>query len=201
MDWEKKTIETYDNSAERLAEYFRGVGARTQDIEQAISLRSADGEINAVEIGCGDGRDAKEIIPRVSHYIGVDPSMGLLDIARQSLPEAKFVLGDALSFNYPEGTDIVFAFASLLHVPKADMPKVLAKISHSLKTGGILYISLKERAQYEAEPKLDEYGERMFYYYNPTLIKLLADNSLVPVLEDHQQIGHTDWFTLALKKI
>lgn len=200
MDWAKKTIDTYDNSAERLTEYFRGVGARTHDIERAIGLRATKGAISVVEIGCGDGRDAKEIIPRVNHYIGVDPSKGLLNIARQSLPEAKFILGDALSFNYPDDIDIVFAFASLLHVPKSDMPQVLTKISQALTPDGILYLSLKERAQYEEEPKNDEYGERMFYYYNPKLIKQLVGKSLTPVMEDHQQIGHTGWFTLALKK-
>ena len=137
---------------------------------------------------------------RVSWYEGIDPSEGLLTIARQKVPGATFTKADALSYDYPENIDVIYAFASLLHVNRTDMPKVFEKIDHSLRSGGIAYISLKERSEYTEEVKVDTYGERMFYYYNPDVLKHLAGTAFTSVFEARQRLGETDWFTVALKK-
>lgn len=200
MDWNTQTIKTYDESAKELAEYFKGIGARVSDIELGLKLANASSDAKVVEIGCGDGRDAEEIVKRVAWYEGYDPSEGLLDIARQRLPDASFVKADALSYQYPENLDVVYAFASLLHVDQENLKIALVKIAAALRKDGIAFISLKERLAYEEEAKEDQYGRRMFYYYNPALIQELAGDSFVVAHEDHQTIGHTDWFTLALRK-
>lgn len=200
MDWNAKTVSTYDSSASELAEYFKGIGARVDDIKLGIQLCGSKDNIRVVEIGCGDGRDAAEIAPRVSAYVGVDPSEGLLEIARKRLPDATFVKADALSYVYPENTDVIYAFASLLHINKSDMKQALEKASKCLRSGGIYYISLKERDDYTEEAQSDQYGERMFYYYSPSIIRDLSSQWFDVVHEEHQQIGHTAWFTIALKK-
>lgn len=201
MNWNDQTIKTYDDSAEELAGYFKGFGARTEDIERGLQLAGA-GANNAqvVEIGCGDGRDAEEIVRRTAWYEGFDPSQGLLDIARKRLPETSFIQADALTYDYPEKLDVIYAFASLLHVNRTDMTTALSNAATALKDGGILYLSLKERPSYQEEAKNDQYGSRMFYYYNPAAIQEVMHDSLKIVYEDHQTIGHTDWFTLALQK-
>lgn len=200
MNWNSKTIETYDKSADALAEYFKGVGPRTDDIELALKLAEATKPARVVEIGCGDGRDAAEIMKRVGWYEGFDPSTGLLKIARQSLPQASFVQADALTYSYPNDLDVIYAFASLLHINKTDLEVVFKKAAKVLRKGGIFYISLKERDVYTEEVKKDEYGERMFYYYNPVVMKELAGDEFSTVHEAHRKIGKTDWFTIALKK-
>lgn len=200
MNWDDKTIETYDASAKELAEYFRGIGSRIDDIELGLKLASAT-DARVMEIGCGDGRDAAEIVKRVAWYEGCDPSKGLLAIARHKLPEASFVEADALSYEYPSNLDVIYAFASLLHVNRNDMPAVFAKAATALRTGGVFYISLKERATYTEEVKKDQYGERMFYLYTAPLIKELAGDAFRTVHEDHHRHGNTDWFTIAFKKI
>ncbi len=200
MDWNAKTISTYDSSASKLADYFKGIGARIDDIKLGIQLCGSKDSIHVVEIGCGDGRDAAEIVSRVSTYVGVDPSEGLLEIARKRLPDATFVKADALSYVYPENTDVIYAFASLLHINKSDMKLALEKASKCLRSGGIYYISLKERDEYTEEVKNDQYGERMFYYYSAAIIRDLSAPWFDVVHKEHQQIGHTAWFTIALKK-
>lgn len=200
MDWNAKTVNTYDSSANELAKYFKGIGARIDDIELGIRLCVSKDKPRVIEIGCGDGRDAAEIIPRVSSYVGVDPSEGLLEIARKRLPSATFIKADALSYVYPENTDVIYAFASLLHINKSDMKLALEKASKCLRSGGIYYISLKERDEYTEEVKNDQYGERMFYYYSPAIIRDLSAQWFDVVHQEHQQIGHTAWFTIALKK-
>jgi SAM-dependent methyltransferase len=202
MNWDEKTIETYDVSAVELAKYFKGIGPRTEDIELALKLAKAvHGSARIVEIGCGDGRDAMEIVKQVSWYEGFDPSEGLLRLARDRLSQFSFVQASALTYSYPTDLDVIYAFASLLHVSKTDLEEVFQKASNALRKGGIFYISLKERSSYTEETKKDEHGERMFYYYNSLLIRKLAGNKFVSVHEAHQKIGKTNWFTIALERI
>ena len=198
MDWQKLTIKTYDDSAPALAEYFKGIGSRVKDIE--IGLQKSPARDKVVEIGCGDGRDAVEIVKRVTYYEGFDPSIEMLKIARKKVPKGSFVLADALSYQYPGKLDIVYAFASLLHSPKDEIKQIFERVWQALKPAGIFYISLKEKPSYKKEIKRDQFGQRLFYYYNPDIIKDLAGPKYVSVYEDQQVMGHTKWFTIALAK-
>jgi len=200
MDWNTETVKTYDNSAQELADYFSTIGVRTDDIELALKLAAADKNARVVEIGCGDGRDAQETVKHVGLYEGYDPSEGLLQIARKQVPEGSFVKADALTYDYPSDLDVIYAFASLLHVNKTDMKMALAKAATGLRKGGILFVSLKERPAYEEVVKEDKYGKRMFYYYNAALIKELASEWFTPVSENHYEIARGPWFKLALQK-
>jgi|SRR5680860_458915 len=201
MDWHKQNIKVYDNSASELAERFNGIGSRIEDIERALKLANQNTGAKVVEIGCGDGRDAVEIIKRATTYQGFDPSAGLLDIARYRVPEASFVLSDTYTYEYPDNLDVIYAFASLLHVNRNDLRVVFNKAHKSLRHDGIFYISLKERDSYGEETKTDIYGVRMFYYYNPEIIKQMANKKFTVVYEEHYLKGKTNWFTIALKKI
>lgn len=196
------TIQTYDRSAAGLSKYFQGIGPRIDDMNCALQLAGcAVGQGSVVEIGCGDGRDAAEIYRLVEKYVGFDPSIGLLEIARKNLPQINFILSDALSFSYPENLDLVIAFASLLHVDAQEFSSVLQKVHKALKAGGIFFISLKERPEYQMESRIDEFGERIFYYYNPKVITDSAEGLFTTVYEDHKIIGKTPWLIIALKKI
>jgi SAM-dependent methyltransferase len=200
MGLDQETIATYDVSAVEMAEKFKGIGSRASDVSRAFELVGAPDNESVIEIGCGDGRDACEIVKYTDNYIGIDPSVGLLELARNRRLGATFVQADALSFNYPTEVDIVFAFASLLHVSKGDLRQVFAKIQTSLRHAGIAYISLKERTEYTSEIQSDEFGQRLFYYYTVPDVQEAAGSGFQTVYEDHQHIGKTDWFTLALQK-
>lgn len=153
-----------------------------------------------MEIGCGDGRDAKEIVKRADWYLGFDISVKLIKLAREHVSEAEFVVADAAKFDYPQDLDIIFAFASLLHLDKEETRTVLRKAHDALKPGGIFYISLKYRPEYQKEIKKDRFGERLFYFYNPELISELAGNGYEMVKTWNETIGHTEWFELALRR-
>jgi hypothetical protein len=62
---DRTTIATYDNSAQELAAYFAGIGSRLDIIQEALQLAGKPHEAKVVEVGCGDGRDAEDIIPLV----------------------------------------------------------------------------------------------------------------------------------------
>ena len=69
MDKKTQTINTYDNSAEALAKKFDERGARILDIEETLSFIKTDNP-HVFEIGCGNGRDALEILKRTNNYLG-----------------------------------------------------------------------------------------------------------------------------------
>src|SRR3990167_9930931 len=89
-NWKQATIDTYNKSARELAEYFRGIGSRSGDVQYAIKLAGNPNQPKIIEIGCGDGRDAKEIARWTNDYIGFDISKELIKIARQYVPKAHF---------------------------------------------------------------------------------------------------------------
>jgi trans-aconitate methyltransferase len=136
----------------------------------------------------------------VAWYQGFDPSVGMLTVAKKTAPQASFVLADGLTYAYPSNLDVVYAFASLLHVDKTDFASICQKVKSALRPNGIFYISLKESHKYSEEVKKDIHGERMFYYYTPSFVQALSGKNFAIVYEDHQTIGQTNWFTLALKK-
>lgn len=199
-DLRRATIDTYDRSAQELAEYFRGIGSRVSDIDKAFELVGNPKSAQVVEIGCGDGRDAEEIVKRTPHYLGFDISKGLIDLARQHVPEADFKVADAAEFTFPKNLDIVFAFASLLHLDKDALRQVCFQVQTALKAGGVFYISLKYAPEYREYVKRDAYGIRLFYLYNPDLIRDLAGEGFRAVHLSQELKGNTDWFEIALQK-
>jgi SAM-dependent methyltransferase len=199
-DIRQQTIDTYNESAQQLADYFSGIGPRTGDIDKAFEL-TGNTKGRVFEIGCGDGRDAAEIIKKADWYQGLDVSRELLRIAQARLPKTSFIEADAATFDYPKNLDIVFAFASLLHLDKDEVTDVLRRIHNSLNPGGIFYISLKYRDTYQSEIKTDKFGTRLFYFYNPQSIKKLANNLYETVYENRDLKGQTEWFQVALRKV
>ncbi len=199
-DWQAVTTQTYDDSATALAEYFKGIGPRTIYIDLAFKLIGDMPQAKVVEIGCGDGRDAAAIVTKTDNYVGFDPSRGMIALARKRLPKVSFEISDALSFDYPDNTDIIFAFSSLLHIPIEDLKKVIEKVSRSLRSGGLLYITLKESDTYEERVKEDQFGSRVFYYYSTEDIIAASNNHFDKVIEIHETIGHTKWLELGLRR-
>ncbi len=197
-----ETLRTYNRSAKELSEYFRGIGPRKKYIERALELAGKeDGSADALELGCGDGRDAVEIIKHCRSYTGIDYSSGLIKLAKELLPSADFRVVDMQNFDYPyRSYDVVFAFASVLHIDKESLKLLFNKVARSLKAGGIFYISTKYASHYKENWKEDVHGRRLFYFYNENLIKNLSKEYFDMVFDDREIQGKTEWIEVALEK-
>lgn len=139
----------------------------------------------------------------VRTYLGTDYSNELLKIAQsRNLKNATFQCADMRSFDFNshKPVDIIFAFASLLHLSKSEIAQVFSDSTTAIKSGGIWYISLKYGESYRKEIKEDEYGSRLFYFYTPDEVALVAGDAFTEVYRDFQTVGSTKWFTLALRK-
>lgn len=198
MDRKAETVATYNRSASGLAGKFNGWGARVEDIETAFALVSGQ-DPNVLEIGCGNGRDAAEITRRTSRYLGLDISEGLLRIAREQVPDGHFELADIEAYALPDGLDLVFAFASLIHVPRESLRGILARLLAALNPGGVVRISMKRADAYRELTKEDEFGNRTYYLYSAGDIRDLARGFEVLACEEVAVRGQ-DWLEVTLRK-
>jgi predicted TPR repeat methyltransferase len=199
MNKKEETVKTYNKSAVALAKKFSTIGRRIDDIKRGLSYINEKNP-NVLEIGCGNGRDAKEILDLTDTYTGVDISEGMIKIAREHIPKGNFIVADIETFDFPKNIDIIFAFASLLHLDKESIKKVLLKGHSSLNKNGIFYISIKWD-RYQEKIQNDEFGQRVFYYYTEEDMRGLAlDTNYKIIYEDRQLLRGVDWLTIVLKK-
>lgn len=201
MDSYEETRETYNRSAYALTERYVSAGARSKHIDAIFEFAGNPVNPFVLEIGCGNGRDAQEFLKRTNHYIGIDYSDGMLSVARELLPDAQFIHADASEFNYPEGLDIVCAFASVLHLDKDRLTTVFDKVHKSLNSSGLFYISTKTKPQYSTEIKEDEYGKRHYYFYSSSDIHELAKDKFEVAEEHYEEFFNSEWLEIALRKI
>lgn len=97
-----------------------------------------------LDIGCGTGLPtARQLTDAGLRVTGIDISEGMLQLARRNVPEATFLLRDAMEVT-DSGFDAAVAFFSLLMLRRADIPGTLAGLRTALKPGGYLLLSMVE---------------------------------------------------------
>ena len=198
MSLKQETVNTYNISAEGLAKKFDAIGPRVKDIDYVFSHCEKENP-TVLEIGCGNGRDAREICKRTNKYLGIDISVELLKIARYDLPNIDFQYADVEEYMFPKNIDIVFAFASLIHVPRESFQKILQNIFSSLSENGLLFISLKYSDHYQEVTKTDEFGTRTYWYYSQEDIVEIAKQFLLESVTI-QNVQDQLWMDVLLRK-
>jgi SAM-dependent methyltransferase len=89
-----------------------------------------------LEVGCGEGRVARDLSERGFDVTGLDPSATLIAAAREADPQADYVLGVAESLPFEDGSfEVVVAYNSLMDVD--EMPEAVAEIGRVLASGGV----------------------------------------------------------------
>lgn len=196
MDPKEQTIRTYDERAHDWAAKFVNLGARIEEIERALSFLPSRENIRALELGCGYGREGSEIAKRVAEYVGIDASKEFVAMAKERYPQLNVSVADMEEYEFPK-VDVIFAFASLLHVQPTEVKKIFQKAHASLSNKGIFSITLQEG---EGETLRDEpLGKRMFYLYTPEKIQELAEN-FEEVYLHHYELNGKKWFEIVLGK-
>jgi SAM-dependent methyltransferase len=90
-----------------------------------------------LEVGCGEGRVARDLVARGHAVTALDPSPTLLHAAAQADPAGRYVEGVAEALPFEDGAfDLVVAYNSLMDV--ADMPAAVREAARVLAPGGRL---------------------------------------------------------------
>jgi 2-polyprenyl-3-methyl-5-hydroxy-6-metoxy-1,4-benzoquinol methylase len=115
-----------------------------------------------LDAGCGSGRDSQAFLDRGYRVTAFDASPELARLASRHTGQEVLVMRFE-EIHWQRTFDGIWACASLLHVPAARLPGVMARLAGALKPGGTLYASFKH-GQGEREHKgrrftdLDEGG-------------------------------------------
>ena len=105
-------------------------------------LRLLPRDAHILDAGCGSGRDAAAFLARGYRVTAIDASPAMVHSAKRHGIDARVVTFQRMTFN--EEFDGIWACASVLHVPHAEVPEVLRRFARALKPHGVLYVSVKE---------------------------------------------------------
>jgi SAM-dependent methyltransferase len=90
-----------------------------------------------LEVGCGEGRVARDLSAAGHRVTAVDLTPALLELARQADPGGTYVRADAAALPFRAGAfDLVVAYNSLMDVD--DMPAAVLELARVLAPGGRL---------------------------------------------------------------
>lgn len=134
------TLGNYNDVAEGFRE-----GTRDHDVSQNIDalLRNIRGvaPFQILDFGCGPGRDLRTFTALGHAAVGLDGSQRFAEMARAD-SGCEVLQQNFLELDLPsEQFDGIFANASLFHVPRQELPRVLGQLCAALKPGGVLFSS------------------------------------------------------------
>ena len=150
---------TLDHYQARAVAFWEGT--RNHDVEQNIAalLRhiQAAPPCKILDFGCGPGRDLKTFAQRGHRVIGLEGAPALAKMARVH-SGCEVWQQDFLGLDLPAAHfDGIFANASLFHVPRQELPRVLRQLHTTLKAGGVLFSS-NPRGNNEESINGERYG-------------------------------------------
>lgn len=134
-----ETIAYYD--AHAMEFYAGSVGADMRPLYAPfLALIPERGHI--LDAGCGSGRDSRYFLEQGYEVTAFDASARMVELSSRLLnrPVLRLPFQD-LAFQ--EAFEGIWACASLLHVPRAEMDSILPKLAAALKAGGVLFASFK----------------------------------------------------------
>jgi len=99
-------------------------------------------QAHILDLGCGSGRDAKAFLDAGYRVTAIDGSPGCCQLASDYIGQ-EVLCQTFEKLDCYQAFDGVWACASLLHVPYAQLTGIFAKIVRALKPGGYLYTSFK----------------------------------------------------------
>lgn len=134
-----QTLDFYnENASEFVADTFYADMSKTADRFLRLLPKGAA----ILDLGCGSGRDSLYFLERGYKVTAVDGSEELCRLASENtgLKVRHMYFSELEDRDMYEG---VWASASILHVPRPELPDVMTRIWRALREGGILFCSFK----------------------------------------------------------
>jgi len=183
-DITQRTLEHYGERAQAFWQGTRDHDVR-QNIEALLSHIEGGPPFTILDFGCGPGRDLAAFAALGHRAIGLEGVAEFAAMAREH-SGCEVWVQDFLRLDLPDATfDGVFANASLFHVPKQELPRVLAELRATLKPGGVLFSS-NPRGEDEEGWSGGRYGA---WHRPETWRRLLADARFVELAHYYRPAG------------
>lgn len=131
-----------------------------------LALLRAEGKRDLLEIGGGPGHHAAWFRDQGLSVIMTDLSPEMVRLAALKGVDARVM--DFLALDFPPGSfDAVFALNCLLHVPSADLPRVLAAIHRLLRSGGLFFYGVYGGYAFEGIFADDHHQPPRYFVFYP----------------------------------
>jgi ubiquinone/menaquinone biosynthesis C-methylase UbiE len=157
-----------------------------------------------VDVGCGQGFDAALLRRQYGlRAVALDYSRAMMQTGREQYDIAvPFVQASMSQMPFAPGSlDGIWACASLLHLPRGDLPAVLAHFARLLRPNGRFYLSVKQGDNNGyARRAYGQEAPRYFTYWQPhTLDPLLAAAGFCPLLQKTSPAPRGPWLVRVLQ--
>lgn len=135
-----RTLNHYDGTARDFWE-----GTRDHDVSQnyaaLLSALPQRAGLRILDLGCGPGRDLLYFKNQGHEPTGLDGSLAFCKMA-QEYSGCPVLHRNFLNLSLPaEAYDGIFANASLFHIPRQELHRVLVDLRNALVPGGVLFSS------------------------------------------------------------
>ncbi len=138
-----KTLNYYNQHAQTFSDSTLNVDMSALYAE-FLPLIPKHGHI--LDAGCGSARDAMYFKQQGFTVSAFDASENIAKLASNYLQQTVEVKAFQ-QLNFTNMYDGIWCCASLLHVPKVELPQVFLKLQNALKPNGVLYVSFKYGTQ------------------------------------------------------
>ena len=119
----------------------RGDWGREHVLDPVMLARLAAGRYQrALDVGCGEGRFCRMLKSAGVTATGIDPTVQLLDVARQRDPTGDYRIGVAERLEFEsESFDLVVSYVTLVDI--VDFRTAIREMARVLKPGGSLLVA------------------------------------------------------------
>lgn len=192
---------TYD----RIAAHFAATRERPwPEVESFCADRYVD---TALDIGCANGRHTELLTEHADRVIGLDLSGELLALARERVPRASLIEGDAASLPIvDDAVGLALYVATLHHLPDRRLRRrSLDELARVLESGGVALVSAWSTTHDRFDAAADETGfdtdvgwtlpdgetvPRYYHIYAPAEFDADLDASTLSVVESFLSKGN-----------
>ncbi len=141
---EKKRIvsEGYNKIAKRLQEIF---GLEKEGSEKLKILEDFTARIplagQILDAGCGNGAYSRYLSEKFN-VIGVDISEKQIELAKQNVPNAKFICKDMTKLTFSDEVfDGILSYYAIIHVPREEHYDLMSDFYRMLKFSGVVLLT------------------------------------------------------------
>lgn len=169
-----RTLKTYAEKAGEYAELTTGGTVKDPMFHRFVEAIPKGGHV--LDLGCGPGHYAALMAQSELQVTATDAVPEMVALAA----EQPGVTAHCATFDDIEGTDLydgIWANFSLLHAPRADMPRHLAALKLALKSDGLFHIGLKTGTG----SKRDTINRLYTYYTYPELENMLTETGFTVI--------------------
>ncbi len=127
-----------------------------------------EGKDRLLEIGAGPGTDSAFFAANNMQVIATDLSPGMIELCQQKGLEA-YVM-DFLNLDFPANSfDAIYGINCLLHVPKPNLPAVLAAIQQLLKPDGLFLLGMHGGIERDGPWEDDHHEPKRYFALYPDI--------------------------------